>query len=284
MTDGPRATTESPALAPGPPFDLVPGVDALRPEHGPLFAVVGVFDGLHLGHRWLLDALRMHAERIGARPAVITFDSHPDEVLIGAAPPLLLDADDRLRLLKDAGVSVVVIQHFDQALRETPYDGFVARITTRTRLAGLLMTPDAAFGHERRGTPDALAELGARSEPPFEVVVVPPFALDGRPVSSSEIRRLVQAGALAEAGRLLGRPYSVVGSRQEPDGVSTAVRISFPLPVALPPAGVYPVTVVDAVVPGPAGPAVATVRGNPASIEVAGELLPPAARLRIVFD
>ncbi|HEV8489019.1 MAG TPA: FAD synthetase family protein [Candidatus Limnocylindrales bacterium] len=276
--------TDDPALAPGPPFVLVPGVDALRPEHGPIFAVVGVFDGLHLGHRWLLDALKMHAERIGARPAVITFDSHPDEVLVGAAPPLLLDPGDRLRLLQDAGVSVVVVQHFDQALRQTPYDRFVGRITARTRLAGLLMTPDAAFGHERRGTPDALAELGRRSEPAFEVVVVPPFALDGRPVSSSEIRRLVQAGALGEAGRLLGRPYSVAGSRQESDGVSAAVPVSFPLPVALPPVGAYAVTVVDAVLPGPAGPAVATVRDDPASIEVAGELVPPASRLRIVFD
>jgi riboflavin kinase/FMN adenylyltransferase len=276
--------TDDPSHMAGMPFDLVTGVDGLRPEHGPLFAVVGVFDGLHLGHRWLLEALLMHAERLAARPAVITFDSHPDEVLVGAAPPLLLDPADRLRLLQDAGVAVVVVQHFDSALRRTPYDGFVRRITARTRLAGLLMTPDAAFGHERKGTPDTLAQLGARSDPPFEVVVVPPFALDGRPVGSSDIRRLVQSGALAEAGRLLGRPYSVAGAREAPEGVSTSITVSFPLPVALPPAGAYGVTVVDAGVPGPAGPAVATIRENAPSIEVAGELLPAASRLRIVFD
>jgi riboflavin kinase/FMN adenylyltransferase len=274
---------DDPSLAPGVPFDLVAGVDGLRPEHGPLFAVVGVFDGLHLGHRSLLDALLMHAERLAARPAVITFDSHPDEILVGAAPPLLLDPGDRLRLLRDAGVAVVVVQHFDAALRRTPYDAFVRRITARTRLAGLLMTPDAAFGHERRGTPDALTELGGRSDPPFEVVVVPPFGLDGRPVSSSEIRRLVESGALVEAGRLLGRPYSVAGTR-EPEGVSASIHVSFPLPVALPPAGAYGVSVVDAALPGPAGPAVATIRGDPPSIEVAGELIPAASRLRIVFD
>ena len=276
--------TDGASLAPGAPFDLVAGVDALRTGHGPLFAVVGVFDGLHLGHRWLLDALLMHAQRLAARPAVITFDSHPDEVLVGAAPPLLLDPADRLRLLQAAGVALVVVQHFDEVLRRTPYEEFVGRITARTRLAGLLMTPDAAFGHERRGTPDALAELAERSEPPFEVVVVPQFALDGRPVSSSEIRRLVQSGALAEAARLLGRPYSVVGTREQPEGVSTAVPVSFPLPVALPPAGAYPVKVVDATVPGPAGPAIATIRDDPPSIEVAGELVPAAPRLRLVFD
>lgn len=226
----------------------------------------------------------MHAERLGARPAVITFDSHPDEVLVGAAPPLLLDAGDRLRLLQDAGVAVVVVQHFDAALRRTPYDRFIGRITERTRLAGLLMTPEAAFGHERRGTPEALTELGSRSDPPFEVVVVPPFALDGHPVSSSDIRRLVLAGALAEAGRLLGRPYSVAGDRAEPEGISTPIPVTFPLPVALPPGGTYGVTVVDAALPGPAGPAVATVRGDPPSLELTGELVPAASRLRIVFD
>jgi riboflavin kinase/FMN adenylyltransferase len=276
VTDG---TSHTPAAR----FDLVAGVDALRSEHGPLFAVVGVFDGLHLGHRWLLDALLMHARRLGARPAVITFDSHPDEVLVGAAPPLLLDPADRLRLLQDAGVALVVVQHFDEALRRTPYEEFVGRITARTRLAGLLMTPDTAFGHERRGTPDALAELAARSDPPFEVVVVPQFALDGRAVSSSEIRRLVQSGALAEAGRLLGRPYSVAGAREEPEEGSTSIPVSFPLPVALPPAGDYPVTVVDAALPGPPGPAIASIGGDPPSVEVAGELVPAAPRLRIVF-
>ena len=275
--------TDDPSLAPGAPFDLVPGVDALRPEHGPLFAVVGVFDGLHLGHRWLLDALLVQAERLAARPAVITFDSHPDEVLVGAAPPLLLDPADRLRLLQDAGVGVVVIQHFDEVLRRTPYDEFVARITGRTRLAGLLMTPDAAFGHERRGTPDALGALGAKSDPPFEVVVVPQFALGGRPVSSSDVRRLVAAGALAEAGQLLGRPYSVAGDREGAEGVSSSIRVTFPLPVALPPAGTYGVTVVAAGLPGPAGPAVATIGGDPRSIEVTGDLVPGASRLRIVF-
>ncbi|MBA2314331.1 MAG: tRNA pseudouridine(55) synthase TruB [Chloroflexi bacterium] len=212
---------------------VVGGVDELRPEDGPLFAAVGVFDGLHRGHRYLLDELVRHAARLGARPAVITFDSHPDQVLLGAAPPLLLDPAERLRLIGEAGVAVVVVQHFDEALRATPYDAFIHRITDRTRLAGLLMTPDAAFGHERRGTPEALAALGRRSEPPWVVVVVPPFTVDDRPVSSSEIRRLVAAGDLTAAERLLGRPYGVTGL-PDPDDPG---RLRFPLPVALPPAG-----------------------------------------------
>ena len=117
---------------------------------------------------------------------VITFDHHPDEVITGSAPPLLCDPDERLARLAAAGVDTTVVVHFDRRLRETPYDAFVAAIAERAPIAGFLMTPDAAFGYERAGTPEALAALGA--ERGFDVVVVPPFELDGRPVRSSEIR------------------------------------------------------------------------------------------------
>jgi len=102
-------------------------------------------------------------------------------------------------------------------------------------LTGFLMTPDAAFGFERRGTPDALTELGRRLG--FDVVVVPPFTLDGRPVRSSQIRSEIAAGDLAAAAELLGRPVSLTGVVRDegPDGVG----LEFELPLALPPAGEY---------------------------------------------
>ena len=211
--------------------DVVAGVDGLRAEHGPLFAVIGVFDGLHVGHRYLLRELVAAAAERDARPGVITFDSHPDEVIVGSAPPLLLDPAERIRMLGELGVGVVVVQHFDAALRATEYDDFVHRIMARTRLAGLLMTPDAAFGHDRRGTPDAVAELGHRDG--FDVVVVPPFEVDGQPVKSSDIRAAIASGDFARVARLLGRPYSLVG-RVAADG-----RIDLGMPVALPPPGGY---------------------------------------------
>jgi riboflavin kinase/FMN adenylyltransferase len=216
-------------------IEVIAGVEGLRPEHGPLFAVIGVFDGIHLGHRYLLGRLVEEARRRGARPSVITFDSHPDEVLVGAAPPLLLDQAARLRMMGEAGVEVVVVQHFDAALRSTEYDDFVHRITSRTSLAGLLMTPDAAFGHDRRGTPDAVRALGDRDG--FDLVVAPPFALDGRSVRSSDVRAAITAGDFDAAERLLGRPYAVLGE------VGADGTLRFDMPVALPPAGSYPVSV-----------------------------------------
>lgn len=213
---------------------LVVGRAGLAPEDGPLLAAVGVFDGLHLGHAYLLDQLVREARPRAARPAVITFDAHPDAVLLGQAPPLLMDPPERLARLADAGVEVVVIEHFDEALRRTTYDDFVRGISERCGLAGILMTPDAAFGHERAGTPATLAELGRQDG--FEVVVVPPFALDGREVRSSDVRAAIRAGDLATAERLLGRPYAVIGAL---DGVGA---LTFPMPVALPPPGRYPVS------------------------------------------
>ena len=215
-------------------MDLVQGIERLAPGLGPVFVVVGVFDGLHLGHAYLLRHLVAEAARLDAAPTVMTFDHHPDEVLVGNAPPLLIDPAERLERLAAAGVAVTVVQHFDEGLRRTTYDAFVERVRDRVEVRGFLMTPDAAFGFERRGTPVALAAMGERDG--FDVVVVPPFDLDGRPVRSSEIRDLIRSGDLGGAAALLGRPVTLTGTLT--DG-----RLVFELPIAIPPDGRYGVTV-----------------------------------------
>src|SRR5579862_644476 len=215
-------------LAGGSGDGPAPAGDAPGGVLGPLFFVVGAFDGLHRGHGYLLAQLRAAAARHRARPGVITFDHHPDEILVGAAPPVLCDPAERLVRFGRAGVEVVVVQHFDAAVRLTTYQDFVAAISQRVELAGFLTTPDAAFGHERRGTPAALAELGRLAR--FAVDVVEPLELNGRPVRSTEIRAAISAGDLQAARRLLGRSVAVVGR-------VSAGQVAFELPVALPPAG-----------------------------------------------
>ena len=214
---------------------VVPGTAALDGSHSRLFVVVGVFDGLHCGHDYLLGELRRVAAERGARPAVITFDHHPDEILKGAAPPLLCDPEDRLQRLEAAGVEVTVIEVFNRTLRETPFDVWVRGIADRVDLAGFLMTPESAFGYERGGNPGTVGELGRTLH--YEVVVVPQFTLDGEPVRSSDIRSAIAAGDLERAAGLLGRPVSVVGTVA---GMPSAgIELAFELPVALPPAGRY---------------------------------------------
>lgn len=223
-----------------PQTEVVPGIEALRPEHGRVLFVVGVFDGLHRGHLYLLDELRRAAPRHHARPGVITFDAHPDEILVGSAPPLLLDPDERLERLAAAGVEVTVVQAFDDALRTTSYRDFVKRIAGRVDLAGFLMTPDAAFGHQRAGTPEALSALGR--ELGFDVEIVPVLESDGGPIRSSEIRTAIAAGDLARAAGMLGREVALVGRAAGSDAGHGTV-LAFSLPVALPPDGIYRVIV-----------------------------------------
>jgi riboflavin kinase/FMN adenylyltransferase len=231
---------------------VVDGIDRLEPAHGRLFVVLGVFDGLHLGHLYMLRELRQAAEAHGARPAVITFDHHPDEILTGSAPPLLCDPEERRERLAAAGVAVTVVLHFDHATRSTPYDEFVAQLGRRVDLAGFLMTHGSAFGYERGGTPETVAALGRHLG--FDVVVVPTLELDGRPVRSAEIRADIAAGDLAGAARLLGRPYAVVGSaRASGRGghEEDTAELSFSMPVALPPLGTYDVAVERVFAGGP---------------------------------
>src|SRR5204862_509089 len=87
---------------------VVAGVERLETSHGPLFAVIGVFGGIHVGHQYLLRHLVSEARRRGGRAAVITFDSHPDEHLLWAGQPLLFDPSERVRLLGEAGVGGVL--------------------------------------------------------------------------------------------------------------------------------------------------------------------------------
>jgi riboflavin kinase/FMN adenylyltransferase len=210
---------------------VVHGIDSLDRSVGRIFVVVGVFDGLHLGHLYLLAQLRRAAAEHGAEPVVITFDHHPDEILTGAAPPLLCDPQERLARLAAAGVEAIVVATFDVALRMTPYDAFVRAIAERVDLAGFLMTPESAFGHDRLGTPETVRELGR--DVGYAVEVVPPLLVDGRPVSSGEIRQAIAEGRLVDAQRLLGRPYAVTGT------VRDGRFVEVPMPVALPPAGTY---------------------------------------------
>lgn len=267
---------------------VVHGIDALDRSLGRLFVVIGVFDGLHRGHLYLLDELVREATSRDARPAVITFDHHPDEVITGKAPPLLCDPAERLERLEAAGVAVTVVQTFDVALRETPYDAFIRRIAGRIDLAGFLMTPDSAFGYQRGGTPETVAALGR--DLGFEVAIAPPFILDGQPVRSSAIRSAIQAGDLRAAERLIGRPYSVIGEMSH-DGHAETVRVGFEMPVALPPDGRYQVRVdpeprthevEGALIPGTrVGDAL--VRGGRLTLQDGG-VTGEASRVRVTFE
>jgi tRNA pseudouridine55 synthase len=262
---------------------VVSGIGGLRPQFGRLYVAVGVFDGLHRGHLYLLRELRRAARDAGARPAVITFDAHPEELIEGLAPPLLCDPDERLVRLQAAGVEVTVMQHFDHAIRVTSYGAFVEAIRDRVDLGGFVMTPDAAFGFQRAGTPETLAALGEREG--FSVTVVSSFLSGGEQVRSSEIRRRIATGDLPGATQLLGRSPGLSGRLLPGDRPGNHL-LSFELPVSLPPGGGYEVLVGPSWRLGrPAEPAStaasATVLEGQVRLEMASA--PPADEVRVIL-
>jgi riboflavin kinase/FMN adenylyltransferase len=207
---------------------------------------IGMFDGVHRGHRRVIAALRRAAARYHAEPVVLTFDPHPAQLLRGSAPPLLCDTSERLALLAREGVHTVVVQRFDRAFSEQPPDAFLERLCRGRRLEALIMTAESAFGRDRAGGLAAVRRLAPQLG--FHVIEVSRLASHGLTVSSTGVRNMLAGGRLAAVRRLLGRDYAVVGrvvrgnGRGHELGYPTA-NLAFDAPVALPPDGIYVVRV-----------------------------------------
>lgn len=167
---------------------------------------VGVFDGVHLGHREILRRNVERARSLGARSTVVTFAQHPKSVLLGRAPRTLTSLEHRLELFRRAGIEHTVALTFDEALRRIPAAEF-ARSFLGDRLAArtLVLGFDSKLGREREGTPEFLRALG------FDVEVVEQVIVGGRAVSSTAIREAVELGDLEGAARMLGRRVAVYG-------------------------------------------------------------------------
>jgi riboflavin kinase / FMN adenylyltransferase len=207
---------------------------------------VGNFDGVHRGHSALIDVAHSLA---GNRGAVIpvTFDPHP---LVLLAPeryqPPLTTIAERSRLLLALGADqVVVLQTTRELLALSPEAFFESVIREGLAASGMVEGFNFRFGRERAGSNETLQALCSAAGMAFREV--PPFELDGRPVSSSRVREAIHSGDLSTASALLGRPYRIVG--QVGVGAKRGGTIGFPtanlerIETILPPLGVYAVTV-----------------------------------------
>jgi riboflavin kinase/FMN adenylyltransferase len=221
------------------------GLDALSPAAFRRPAVtVGVFDGMHRGHRHLVEALRALADRIGGDAVVLTFATHPLAVIRGEAPRSILSVEHRLLLLERNQVDATVLLPFDDATRRMSYEGFVEDVLVRRiGIRALLFGYNSNFGHDGKGTPASVAPLGARFG--FEVVEAPPITLHGRAISSSRIRDAIETGDLDGAADMLGRPVALYGVVVRGDGRGRTLGFPTanvdPEGEILPPRGVYQV-------------------------------------------
>jgi riboflavin kinase/FMN adenylyltransferase len=183
----------------GPAFDRLRGA----------VVAIGNFDGVHRGHRTVIDAAIARARVAGRPAAALTFEPHPRSFFQPDATSFRLTSEAaKLRLLAATGLNGAVVLHFDAALAGLTAEQFVADILIdRLEIRGAAIGFNFHFGKERRGSPIFLEAQGATHG--FAVDVVPPFQLHGRRVSSGAIRDALATGRIAEANELLGYPYFV---------------------------------------------------------------------------
>ncbi len=172
---------------------------------------LGTFDGVHLGHRKILDRVVRRARREGGTAVVFTFARHPMEVVNPSkAPPLITPLAIKRDIMAAVGIDLMVAVNFTPALAETSPRDFVKRyLVDRLGARCVCIGYDFAFGQARAGSPELLKELGEVYR--FELDVVPAMRVDGHVISSTHIRRLLAHGELRQATRCLGRPYAILG-------------------------------------------------------------------------
>ncbi len=192
-------------------MEVIPGIDAIPEGIGETVVTVGMFDGVHLGHRRIISIAHERARALGLRCVVFTFDRHPLEVLKpGLHPKLLSSSAQKLRLLEELDVDMVLMVHFDEAFSKVTARGFVEDfLAGRLRAVEVVLGENFRFGRGGEGDTAFMAEVGRR----FGLVVnaVPLLRANGEAISSTVIRGLVEKGDIEGANQRLGWDYMVEG-------------------------------------------------------------------------
>ena len=206
---------------------------------------IGFFDGVHLGHQQIVRQTIADARQHEGIALVITFDRHPNSVVVPArVPPLIYSLSQKLRAIESLGTHTLLLIHFDKAFSEQPGEAFIRGLVTELGgIQSLCVGSNFLFGHKRGGNVALLKKLG--EELNFAVHGMAAVSLDGDAVSSTRIRDAISAGDLDAASQMLGRAYSLAGTVIRGDRLGH--QIGFPTANldatgrALPPNGVYAV-------------------------------------------
>jgi riboflavin kinase/FMN adenylyltransferase len=206
-----------------------------------IFAL-GFFDGVHLGHQALLTACKTLAKQKNCTAGVITFDAHPDTLVLGKTPALINTPTDRALLLKNYGMDTVIALPFDKAMMEMPWQDFFRLLMDTYHAAGIVCGNDFRFGHRGEGNAQLLREACEQEKIPC--AVIPEQTVEGIRVSSTHIRQLLEAGDTETAVKFLGHPHilsgAVISGRKlgRTIGVPTA-NLALPEGLLIPRLGVY---------------------------------------------
>ena len=228
-------------------MELIRGVHNLRPRHAGCVATIGNFDGLHRGHRAMVEEVRRQARNRDEKAAVMLFEPQPAEFFApDKAPPRLMTLRDKLRALAELEVDQVLCARFDDQFRSRSARNFVQQLLVDgLGVRHLVVGDDFRFGQDRAGDFDYLKTAG--QEFGFTVEDTPTCEHDGARVSSTRIREALADGDLISAEALLGRPYSISGRVRHGDEIGRTIDVPTanlqPGHNRMAVAGVYAVTV-----------------------------------------
>ena len=188
---------------------LSPGRDSI--------VAVGMFDGVHLGHRHIINHLLSTASKTDRLPVIVTFHNHPSSILNPDFIPLYItDLEERIRLIEEMGVTLVVPITFDTELSRLSAQNFVLRLKQHLLMRELVIGPGSAFGSNREGNFEVLQSIGQSSN--FTVSSTTNLIDNHQPVSSTQIRTALLQGNINYAAKILGRNFSITGKVIRGDG------------------------------------------------------------------
>ena len=181
------------------PMETIQDLAELTRRRKPIVLAAGFFDGVHIGHRKVIERTIAHARKINGKAWILTFDTHPLKILKPAAAPLLLTSNThKLKLLSGLDLDGCLLMPFTRELAEMDPSHFVHLLKSRIpSLAEILVGKNWRFGKQAGGTPQILSKMG--KELGFDVTVVQPVLRNGEPVSSSRIRKCVSNGDLEKS-------------------------------------------------------------------------------------
>ena len=187
---------------------------------------LGFFDGVHLAHGALLSRAAEVARQLDAVPSAVTFDTHPDQLVMGSPVPLINSPADRAELMrKEYGIRDVIVAHFDERMMKMPWEDFITNyLIAEHGAVHVVAGHDFHFGYMGRGNPDRLmakcAELGIGCD------IIPKIERDGITVSSTYIRTLIKQGEMERAAEFLGHPHLLTDTVAH--GKKLGTRLGFP--------------------------------------------------------
>ncbi len=204
---------------------ILNGTQSIRKDLGPVVATIGNFDGIHLGHRKIIERVLEKGKELNFATVVITFDPHPSHVISPAqAPHLIHTRHQKIRMLEQIGIDYLLFIHFNRNLSLLTAEDFLSRyVLDRMKIREMYVGEDFRLGKDRITDSSTLSSIGAKLG--FSVGLIESVTIDDQIISSTTIRQMIEDGDVEKAARFLGHNYSIEGEVVSGEGIGRTMKI-----------------------------------------------------------